>query len=117
MVVGIRYKVYDCIKCFNSVNNTNKEKNDHSPSGSTTSLFCKNDSKRGAKFCHFDSNDKLDRKRNPIVYKDNVAGLNCKVCDEWKPLNEFYKNKKMESGHLNSCKVCEKERRKNRQVS
>lgn len=30
----------------------------------------------------------------------------CKVCEEFKPLDEFYKNTYMSDGHLNKCKVC-----------
>jgi hypothetical protein len=32
----------------------------------------------------------------------------CKECGEIKPINEFYKNKSMADGHINTCKECKK---------
>lgn len=86
---------YECKKCFNALKQITKKKNIENKVISYESSY-----------------NHLDKKKNPVIYKNNIAGLKCKVCEQWKPLNEYYKNKKMESGHLNSCKVCEKFRRK-----
>lgn len=31
---------------------------------------------------------------------------NCRVCGQWKPLDDFYKQAGMRDGHRNQCKVC-----------
>jgi len=38
----------------------------------------------------------------------------CIICGEVKPLDEFYKHKKMGDGHLNKCKSCTKQHSKER---
>ena len=35
-----------------------------------------------------------------------MALKKCKKCNQTKPLSEFYKNKLMTSGYLNTCKLC-----------
>ena len=37
----------------------------------------------------------------------------CNKCKETKPLNEFYKGKAYKDGHLNTCKECSKNIKKN----
>ena len=38
----------------------------------------------------------------------------CRICNETKPLTEFYKNKKASDGLQWQCKVCKKEDKKNK---
>jgi hypothetical protein len=35
-----------------------------------------------------------------------LTGKNCRICGEWKPLEEFHRAKDMRDGHRNECKLC-----------
>lgn len=38
-----------------------------------------------------------------------MSGKNCRICGQWKPLDEFHRARDMRDGHRNECKPCFKE--------
>lgn len=44
---------------------------------------------------------------------ENISKI-CIICNELKPLNEYYTHKQMGDGHLNKCKSCTKKQSKER---
>ena len=43
---------------------------------------------------------------------ENSLSKPCYTCNKEKPLSDFYPNKGMNDGHVNQCKLCEKEYKK-----
>lgn len=49
----------------------------------------------------------MPRKRVEIEIRDGVAGKVCGRCKEWKPINDYNKDKRTHHGMQNKCKYCQ----------
>ena len=54
----------------------------------------------------------IKKNRNPIVYVNGIASLKCKVCNNVKPLDAYYKAAGNANGYKNTCISCIKKKRK-----
>lgn len=54
----------------------------------------------------------IRKNRNPIIIKDGIRYLRCKVCKEIKTLDSYYKAPGNSTGYKNTCISCIKKKRK-----
>lgn len=54
----------------------------------------------------------IKKNRNPIIIINNIQCLKCKVCEEIKSLDNYYKAKGNANGYKNTCIACIKKKRK-----
>lgn len=46
-----------------------------------------------------------------VIDVDPSSGKNCKACGDWKPFEEYTRDRTRSDGHLSRCKRCVKEKR------
>lgn len=54
----------------------------------------------------------IRKNRNPIILKDGIQYLKCKVCNNVKPLDAYYKASGNTNGRKNTCIECIKKKKK-----